>query len=80
MDKFLKKLDAAMTLMEGKEGKYSVNMSGEDKINLCKQAIDSLERYIKRMEEFPNDYTDEEGSRFEIKVELNKFDKDYSPF
>lgn len=77
MDKFSKLLQAQMTLMEGKELRFGSSIPGNDKLELCKKAIESIEGYMKNINEKPEDYLEEDGAKFQIKVELVKLNKPY---
>ena len=69
----LKKLiDAKIVLMEGKENRFSASIPGNDKIEVCQKAIESLNRHIQNIKDRPEDYKEDEGSHFQLTIELNK--------
>ena len=73
----MQRLQAQMILMEGKELRFGRNIPGDDKMELCKKAIESIEEYMKRLKEKPEDYVEDEGSNFQISIELCKLNKDF---
>lgn len=81
MDRFTERLQAEMVLMKGKEMRFGCNIPGEDKLLLCNEAIESIKKYMKNLEENPSEYAEkEEHPKFQIKVELCKLNDDYFGF
>ena len=65
-----------MQLMDGKEIRFGTNHPGNDKKELVKKAIESLQQYLKNMEDHPEDYTEADPDPwFTISVELLKVKK-----
>lgn len=77
MATFEDKFKAEMILMEGKELRFASNMPGEDKIELCEAGIEYLQRCVEDMKKHPENHTEDEGSKFQLRIELCKLTKDY---
>jgi hypothetical protein len=72
----MQELKLRMQLMEGKEFRFGCNNPGNDKKELVKKTIESLQQYLKNMEDHPEDYTETDPDPwFTLSVELFKVKK-----
>ena len=72
----MKEFQLRMQLMEGKELRFGNNYPGSDKVQLVKDAIESLQQYLKNLEERPEDYKEKDPDPwFTLTVELLKVQK-----
>ena len=76
MDNAMREFQLRMQLMEGKEFRFGNNHPGSDKVQLVKDAIESLQQYLKDLEEHPEDYKEKDPDPwFTLTVELFKVPK-----
>ena len=72
----MKEMQLRMQLMEGKELKFGTNHPGADKKKLVEEAIESLQTFLKHMEEHPEDYKETDPDPwFTLNIELLKVKK-----
>ena len=65
-----------MQLMEGKQLRFGSSHPGSDKKKLVEDAINSLQQYLKNLEENPDEYAEEDQDPwFTLSVELLKVPK-----
>lgn len=72
----MREFQLRMQLLEGKEIRFGNNIPGNNKKELIEKAISSLQEYLKRMEDFPDDYKETDPDPwFNLSVELLKVPK-----
>ncbi len=73
-------LNAKMALFQsqGVQGvKYGTTIHGTDIVDLCERGIESLTEYMNRYKEHLEEYKDEEGTPYQIRIDLLKIDKEH---
>jgi len=72
----MKEMQLRMQLMEGKEFRFGASHPGNNKKKLVEEAIESLQGFLKHMEDNPEDYEEtDQDPWFTLTIELLKVEK-----